>query len=64
MQGEPGHDGDRDDREVAPTGAGSGPSAADANPEHDDTTSREAFEREMAEQGRSDEAAQHGDHIE
>lgn len=33
-------------------------------PQHDDTTSREAFEREMAEEGRSDEAAQYGDHIE
>lgn len=33
-------------------------------PEHDDTTSREAFEREMAEEGRSDEAARYGDHIE
>lgn len=37
---------------------------ADPGPEHDETTSREAFEREMAEQGRSDEASQYGDHIE
>lgn len=33
-------------------------------PEHDPTTSREAFEIEMAQRGRSDEAQQHGDHIE
>lgn len=64
MQGEPGHDRDGDDREVAGADRAAGPAAADANPEHDDTTSREAFEREMAEQGRSDEAARRGDHIE
>jgi hypothetical protein len=33
------------------------------NPEHDDTTSREAYELEMAEEGRSEEAGRHGDQI-
>jgi hypothetical protein len=39
------------------------PAAAVQNPEHDDTTSREAYELEMAEEGRSEEAGHHGDHI-
>jgi hypothetical protein len=37
---------------------------ADPGPEHDPTTAREAFEREMAERDRTDEASRHGDHIE
>ena len=45
---------------VVPPGA----EPVDPGPEHDPTTSREAFEREMAEQGRSDEAQNVGDHIE
>jgi hypothetical protein len=40
------------------------PAAVEQNPEHDDVTSREAYERQMAEEGRSDEAGRRGDHIE
>ena len=39
------------------------PAAAEVDPEHDEVTSREAVEREMAEEGRSDEAGRLGDHI-
>jgi hypothetical protein len=46
---------------AAPDDAGA--AAAERDPEHDETTSREAYEREMAEEGRSDEAGRHGDHI-
>jgi hypothetical protein len=37
---------------------------ADPGPEHDPTTAREAYEIEMAQRGRSDEAQHQGDHIE
>lgn len=58
-----------DPAENAASGSSSGRRVAKAEippepgPEHDPTTSREAYEREMAERGRSQEAERHGDHI-